>query len=47
MWQQAGKYEQFLPGWRGKTIKYFWRAAILSTVFFLALNFLATLAKHY
>ena len=47
MWQQAGKYEQFLPGWKGKTIKYFWRAAILGTVFFLALNFLATLAKHH
>lgn len=47
MWQQAGKYEQFLPGWKGKAIKYIWRAAIVGTVFILALNFLATVSKRY
>lgn len=43
MWQQAGKYEQFLPGWKGKAIKYLWRAAILTTVLLPAFNFFAKL----
>lgn len=46
MWRQAGAYEQYLPGWKGRSIKYFFRLAILAGLGFMFANFLVSLSGH-
>ena len=46
IWNLAKAYEEYLPGWKGKVLKYYFRICALGMIIGPLFNFIGTLFKH-